>query len=52
MNDSIEPNGNEFTDQEKDEYCDAWDNATLEVDHWFSLPIVAPTDAALLLCQH
>lgn len=29
-----------------------WYNATLEADHWFSLPLVSPENAALLLCQH
>lgn len=29
-----------------------WFDATLEADHWFALPEVAPVDAALLLCQY
>ena len=30
----------------------AWDDETLEAEHWFSMPDVAPTDAAMLLCQY
>lgn len=29
-----------------------WYNATLDAEHWFSLPVVSPEQAALLLCQY
>ena len=43
---------NDIAEPIDEEYNRAWDDETLEVEHWFSMPVVTPSDAALLLCQY
>jgi len=47
MDDLPEPSANEQA-----EHGHAWDDATLEAEHWFDIPVGTPTAAAMLLCQY
>jgi hypothetical protein len=37
-------------ERDEDEYFASWCDATLQADHWFSMPVVGPTEAAMVLC--
>jgi hypothetical protein len=39
-----------ISERDEDEYFSGWCDATLQAEHWFSMPAVGPTEAAMVLC--